>query len=129
MNKATGKVEKRVREQSFDDVSAWTDHVEESHITPISWQLGDGPAGGFSDAESSEAFLSDAQGTPVTPRARLPAGLNSVADMSVAQAQGELRVAAHKSTTKAEMEALLHRARARGRNKEGDGVEDTEMQD
>ncbi|CAO2650509.1 Nn.00g018010.m01.CDS01 [Neocucurbitaria sp. VM-36] len=56
---------------SFDLESNWRNHIEQSHIRPLSWELGDGPASGLSeqaDANESEAYLSDAQGRQVTPR-------------------------------------------------------------
>ncbi|EAT85559.2 hypothetical protein SNOG_06908 [Parastagonospora nodorum SN15] len=58
---------------SFDLESNWRNHVQETHFDPLSWELGDGPASGLSEnveAHDSEAYLSDAQGRPVTPRIR-----------------------------------------------------------
>ncbi|KAL6704008.1 hypothetical protein ACN47E_008859 [Coniothyrium glycines] len=53
---------------SFDLESNWRAHIQQAHIDPLSWELGDGPAGGLSDAHDSDAYLSDAQGRQVTPR-------------------------------------------------------------
>lgn len=53
---------------SFDLESKWRYHVQQRHFDPLSWELGDGPASGLSDAYDSEAYLSDAQGRRVTPR-------------------------------------------------------------
>jgi hypothetical protein len=47
-----------------------------------------------------------------------------MSDMNMVQAEGEMRTAAHKSVTNSEMEALIHRARARGRNKDDEADED-----
>ncbi|KAF2267038.1 hypothetical protein CC78DRAFT_566452 [Lojkania enalia] len=52
----------------FKEESQWREHLEIRHFSPLSWQLGDGPASGLSDAHDSEAYLSDAQGRRVTPR-------------------------------------------------------------
>ncbi|KAF1840913.1 uncharacterized protein K460DRAFT_410305 [Cucurbitaria berberidis CBS 394.84] len=54
--------------QSFDLESNWRNHIKQNHLEPLSWELGDGPASGLSDAHESEAYLSDAQGRQVTPR-------------------------------------------------------------
>ena len=59
----------------FGSQEACMEHVEKEHLTPIAWELGDGPVGGLSDAhesEASEAYLSDAQGCQVTPRVAMP---------------------------------------------------------
>ncbi|KAH7085940.1 hypothetical protein BKA63DRAFT_399791 [Paraphoma chrysanthemicola] len=53
---------------SFTHERNWREHIERSHFAPLSWELGDGPASGLSDAHDSEAYLSDAQGRRVTPR-------------------------------------------------------------
>ncbi|KAL1792161.1 hypothetical protein ACET3X_009912 [Alternaria dauci] len=58
----------RHRPYSFDLESNWRDHVQQAHISPLSWQLGDGRTAGLSDSHDSEAYLSDAQGRQVTPR-------------------------------------------------------------
>ncbi|CAN9154046.1 unnamed protein product [Alternaria alternata] len=58
----------RYQPHSFDLESNWRDHIQQAHISPLSWQLGDGPAAGLSDSHDSEAYLSDAQGRQVTPR-------------------------------------------------------------
>ncbi|KAF2002961.1 hypothetical protein P154DRAFT_552936 [Amniculicola lignicola CBS 123094] len=53
---------------AFSDEGKWKDHLQTQHFGPLSWELGDGPASGLSDAHDSEAYLSDAQGRRVTPR-------------------------------------------------------------
>ncbi|KAF2189730.1 hypothetical protein K469DRAFT_700984 [Zopfia rhizophila CBS 207.26] len=55
---------------AFTDEAKWREHLELKHFCPLSWQLGDGPASGLSDANdsASETYLSDAQGRRVTPR-------------------------------------------------------------
>ncbi|KAH7095580.1 hypothetical protein FB567DRAFT_430335 [Paraphoma chrysanthemicola] len=53
---------------SFTHEDNWREHLERSHFAPLSWELGDGPASGLSDAHDSEAYLSDTQGRRVTPR-------------------------------------------------------------
>jgi hypothetical protein len=58
------------------NLDAWKHHSEKKHLDPIAWKLGDGPASGVleaSEAELSEAYLSDAQGRRVTPRVLGPA--------------------------------------------------------
>jgi len=59
--------------RTFDADAAWRAHVEATHLKPIAWKLGDGPAGGLSDfdgssAAASDAYLSDARGRRVTPQ-------------------------------------------------------------
>lgn len=77
---------------SFDLESSWRSHIQQNHFDPLSWELGDGPAGGLSgnedwvirtwfhpasdlslDAHDFEAYLSDAQGRRVTPRITIDA--------------------------------------------------------
>lgn len=63
----------KLTRRTFDAAAAWRAHIEASHLKPIAWQLGDGPAGGVSDfdgssAAASEAYLSDAHGRRVTPQ-------------------------------------------------------------
>ncbi|KAF2856393.1 hypothetical protein T440DRAFT_413635 [Plenodomus tracheiphilus IPT5] len=53
---------------SFNRESDWQHHIQRSHFDPLSWDLGDGPASGLSDAHDSDAYLSDAHGRQVTPR-------------------------------------------------------------
>ncbi|KAF2739997.1 hypothetical protein EJ04DRAFT_508421 [Polyplosphaeria fusca] len=53
---------------SFANEGQWNEHLEIKHLNPISWELGDGPASGLSDAHDLESYLSDAQGRRVTPR-------------------------------------------------------------
>jgi hypothetical protein len=60
---------------SFTEEAKWKEHLELRHFGPLSWELGDGPASGVSDAQDSEHYLSDAQGRRVTPRvSTTPAG-------------------------------------------------------
>ena len=71
----------------FSSEEQWMRHIEKHHLTPIAWQLGDGPIGGLSDAhesDASEAYLSDAHGRQVTPRVSLP--LQNTDDARVAPA-------------------------------------------
>ncbi|PSK59210.1 hypothetical protein B9Z65_3534 [Elsinoe australis] len=56
----------------FPDIHKWVDHIEHSHLLPLARSLGDGPRSGLSDAydsETSQAYLSDASGRIITPRA------------------------------------------------------------
>ncbi|KAI9694058.1 MAG: hypothetical protein M1822_003329 [Bathelium mastoideum] len=65
------------KNDSFESQEAWMGHMEKEHLSPIAWQLGDGPVGGLSDAQesdASEAYLSDARGRQVTPRVTMPTG-------------------------------------------------------
>ena len=41
----------RHQPHSFDIESNWRDHVQHAHISPLSWQLGDGPVAGLSGKE------------------------------------------------------------------------------
>jgi len=79
--KAQVKIEDEHQSLKFADFQAWAAHVEQAHIGPLSWTLGDGPTAGFSDghdSEVSEAYLSDAQGRQVTPRVRAPPELQNM---------------------------------------------------
>lgn len=77
---------------AFLDEKTWHEHIDQTHLGPLSWQLGDGPASGLSgkentlskkieiemltdgiDAHDSDAYLSDAQGRRVTPRMEVDA--------------------------------------------------------
>ncbi|KAG8627777.1 hypothetical protein KVT40_003650 [Elsinoe batatas] len=56
----------------FPTIDRWMTHVENAHILPLAQTLGDGPRSGLSDAydsETSQAYLSDASGRIITPRA------------------------------------------------------------
>ncbi|PNS18410.1 hypothetical protein CAC42_6227 [Sphaceloma murrayae] len=56
----------------FSDIYKWMNHIEENHIRLLLRKLGDGPRAGLSDAydsETSQAYLSDASGRIITPRA------------------------------------------------------------
>ncbi|ORY06634.1 hypothetical protein BCR34DRAFT_616880 [Clohesyomyces aquaticus] len=54
----------------FTNEAEWREHLELRHFGPLSWDRGDGPASGLSDANesASEVYLNDAQGRWVTPR-------------------------------------------------------------
>ena len=70
----------RIEPIALPDEDAWRTHVEDEHIKPIAWELGDGPQGGVSDREASEvsdAYLSDRVGRRVTPRVPMPDGENA----------------------------------------------------
>ncbi|TKA60095.1 hypothetical protein B0A55_12444 [Friedmanniomyces simplex] len=72
VGKGKGKAEEEEDEvASFPDLARWLKHVNQLHLQPIAWKLGDGPRGGTSDYNAnntdSEAYLSDAQGRSVTP--------------------------------------------------------------
>lgn len=41
----------RHQPHSFDLESNWRNHIHKAHISPLSWQLGDGPTGGLSGKE------------------------------------------------------------------------------
>jgi hypothetical protein len=47
-----GTIGTRTQLNSFGDEDSWSAHVEQSHIGPVSWSLGDGPVGGI-EGESS----------------------------------------------------------------------------
>ncbi|KAL5393520.1 hypothetical protein DPSP01_000335 [Paraphaeosphaeria sporulosa] len=64
----TGMRFEQHKTKSFTTIANWMQHLEQLHFSPLSWELGDGPAGGVSDAADSEAYLSDAHGLRVTPK-------------------------------------------------------------
>jgi hypothetical protein len=43
----------RHQPHSFDMESNWRDHIQQAHIGPLSWQLGDGPTAGLSGKEDN----------------------------------------------------------------------------
>jgi len=47
-DKTTNRTSTRIEHDSFEAVSEWNEHIEKQHISPIAWELGDGPAGGIS---------------------------------------------------------------------------------
>ncbi|KAI8936372.1 hypothetical protein NX059_006784 [Plenodomus lindquistii] len=67
----------------FNRESDWRQHIQESHFDPLSWELGDGPASGLSDAHDSDAYLSDAHGRQVTPR--ITVNLDDISELPSAQ--------------------------------------------
>jgi len=82
-------------------IDQWKQHVEKKHLEPIAWKQGDGPAGGVSsasEAELSEAYLSDAHGRHLTPRVVVPAP-------PTAPASGPARSNAHEAALEVEREA------------------------
>jgi hypothetical protein len=48
LDKTKGAVVDKHQYLNFAQQEAWVNHVEQSHIGPVSWSLGDGPMGGFS---------------------------------------------------------------------------------
>lgn len=44
----TGRVTSSLTAHTFDMFGVWNEHVEQKHISPIAWRLGDGPKGGIS---------------------------------------------------------------------------------
>lgn len=58
----------RPKPMAFTTIALWQSHLEHAHFSPLSWEMGDGPASGVSDATDSEAYLSDAHGRRVTPK-------------------------------------------------------------
>ncbi|CBX92708.1 hypothetical protein LEMA_P054140.1 [Plenodomus lingam JN3] len=81
----TNMIIDEITPHSFDRESEWRQHIQESHFDPLSWELGDGPASGLSDAHDSDAYLSDAQGRQVTPR--ITVKLDDMPDLSLACVQ------------------------------------------
>ena len=61
----------------FHDEAALVRHVEEAHMVPISWHVGDGPANTWNSLGSQKTpneqvpdFLKDSDGNQVTPSTR-----------------------------------------------------------
>ena len=95
-SKESGQVENHwLARHQFGDFKAWDYHVQSTHIGPVAWKYGDGPAGGFMSGKSSrfvhcsetstfwltdpdatgtdsDAYLSDTKGRRVTPRIQVP---------------------------------------------------------
>jgi hypothetical protein len=47
-NTETGDIDESTQRFNFPDTVELMKHVEEKHVKPIAWALGDGPPGGFS---------------------------------------------------------------------------------
>lgn len=72
-----GRNVSRFTRHAFPSAQVWRGHVEEEHLKPVAWELGDGPAAGLSDrgesaGELSEQYMSDRDGRRVTPRVEMP---------------------------------------------------------
>ncbi|KAF2088875.1 hypothetical protein K490DRAFT_64087 [Saccharata proteae CBS 121410] len=63
------------KHSEFPTVEAWQKHVEQKHLVPLQWQLGDGHAAGLSESHesASESYLSDSRGRHLTPKISAPA--------------------------------------------------------
>lgn len=92
IDKTRGDAEVTRERYEFDSIAKLHEHIENTHINPIAWRLGDGPQSGLSgesvitnsetstdgldedqhDSEMSEAYLSDAKGRRVTPKITIP---------------------------------------------------------
>ncbi|OAL50807.1 hypothetical protein IQ07DRAFT_631744 [Pyrenochaeta sp. DS3sAY3a] len=68
LDPSTGLVVPVSSPYAFAEERDWRFHVHQNHLSPVSWTLGDGPAGGVFDSSGSETYLNDAQGRQVTPR-------------------------------------------------------------
>lgn len=71
----------------FDTIQDWTNHLQVTHFLDLARALGDGPRGGLSDqydSEASEAYMSDATGRIITPRAT---PMESLAEDAAQQSQ------------------------------------------
>ncbi|KAI9724159.1 MAG: hypothetical protein M1828_003904 [Chrysothrix sp. TS-e1954] len=107
----------RFESYKFDELEPWKKHVEDAHLTPIAWSLGDGPPGGLSGGEASEnsdAYMSDAQGRRVTPLVPMPTVEEraAMAEQEAARSgAGKGRKPAEEAARKEEAEALERRRR------------------
>ncbi|KAK3721083.1 hypothetical protein LTR37_003373 [Vermiconidia calcicola] len=59
-------------EATFGDIEGWIGHVDQEHLKPVAWKLGDGPRSDsflsiYSVSETTPAYLTDAYGRNVTP--------------------------------------------------------------
>lgn len=50
----TGQLGTKIQHNSFGAVDAWSNHIEQSHIGPVSWAKGDGPRDGFMGESDGE---------------------------------------------------------------------------
>lgn len=48
IDEATGRASSEIKSHQFDDIDDLKKHVEDKHINPIAWKLGDGPKDGLS---------------------------------------------------------------------------------
>ncbi|KAF4981571.1 hypothetical protein FZEAL_2637 [Fusarium zealandicum] len=67
-----GKCGRREQPCEFDDDEGFREHVEETHLVPMSWHVGDGPnnAGVAATREAVPDYLKDEDGNQVTPSIR-----------------------------------------------------------
>jgi len=72
---------------TFNTIESWLTHLNVYHFLYLARSLGDGPRGGLSDhydSEASEAYMSDATGRIITPRAT---PMESLAEDAAQQSQ------------------------------------------
>ena len=67
----------RFEHLKFSDLDEWKAHIENTHLSQVKWNQGDGPSTGLvekgeSAGEVSDAVLSDKEGRQVTPRIEMP---------------------------------------------------------
>ncbi|RMZ69186.1 C2H2 finger domain-containing [Pyrenophora seminiperda CCB06] len=106
----------------FNSDDEWRQHIQQNHFSDLSWELGDGPAGGLSDSHDSEveAYLSDAQGRQVTPRItveseRLETVLSSWSpQVSAGRGRGRPRYTVEQQARDAHARLVLHKKRIGG---------------
>jgi len=101
IEEVNGRMTTRITRPSFWFEDGWKQHVGKAHLEPIAWRLGDGPTSGVSEpseAELSEAYLSDAQGRHVTPRVVIP--------VQQASAPHPPRSSAHEKALEVERQAI-----------------------
>ncbi|POR32929.1 Uncharacterized protein TPAR_06888 [Tolypocladium paradoxum] len=73
-----GKCSSTEPAREFSDTEQFTSHVEEAHLVPFAWHVGDGPRndvdsgsrGGNGPEDEIPGFLKDAEGNQVTPSIR-----------------------------------------------------------
>ncbi|KAF2131364.1 hypothetical protein P153DRAFT_364956 [Dothidotthia symphoricarpi CBS 119687] len=57
----TSSITERHAPLAFDNEDRWREHIQRTHIDPLSWELGDGPASGLSGRKALRPDRSDAE--------------------------------------------------------------------
>jgi hypothetical protein len=59
MTSDTGEVREFNDRKEFSELETWQEHIERSHLIPLSWHLGDGPKGSTLGKCDKESVPSD----------------------------------------------------------------------
>lgn len=106
---------------SFNDESQWQNHIKKFHFDPVSWELGDGPASGLSDATDTEEHLKDSRGRQVTPR--ITAESSNTAQSEKVSVKPRGRGRPPKNSAESEAREIMNRMIARKKQLGAPGID------